>query len=117
MEYRVVAEVEIEDTKILYYSSIILTQRFNEHHEFVIRFSLDQLEKYGSFSIKNARKLIGKPAIIRLLKTADAVEVTYEFKGIICEMEIEESDYILGELVLKGYSPTIVMDNGPHLTS
>jgi type VI secretion system secreted protein VgrG len=117
MDYRVVAEVEIEDTKISHYSSIILRQRFNEHHEFVIRIKLDVLEEYGSFSLDNTKKLIGKPAIIRLLKMADSFDVAYEFKGVICEIGIEQADSFLGELVLKGYSPTIMIENGPNLTS
>ena len=117
MDYRVVAEIEIEDIKITHYSSINLKQRFNEHHEFVIRINLDVLETYGSFSLDNIKKMIGKPAIIRLLKMSDAFDVAYEFQGIVCEIGIEQSDGLLGELILRGYSPTILIDNGPHLTS
>lgn len=117
MEHNVVAEIEIEDTRIEYYTSVVLRQKFNEHHEFIIRINHDVLEEHKSFSVGKAQKLIGKSAIIRLKKIAEADEVTYEFRGIICEISLEQSDGFTGDLILKGYSPTILLENGPNLTS
>jgi type VI secretion system secreted protein VgrG len=117
MEHNVLAEVEIEDTKIVYYSSIILRQKFNEHHSFAIRINHDVLETQKSFSLTKAQKLIGKFAIIRLKQVAFSAEVAYEFRGIICEISMEQSNSFSGDLILKGYSPTILLENGAHLTS
>jgi len=117
MEHNVVAEIEIEDTRIEYYTSVILRQKFNEHHEFVIRINHDVLEAHKSFSLSTAQKLIGKSSVIRLKKIALADEVTYEFRGIICEISLEQSDGFTGNLIMKGYSPTILLENGDHLTS
>lgn len=117
MEHNVTAEIEIEDIKIEYYTSVILRQKFNEHHEFVIRINHDVLEARKSFSVGKAQKLIGKSTIIRLKKKAFVDEVTYEFRGIVCEISLEQSDGFRGDLVLKGYSPTILLENGDHLTS
>ncbi|MBK6381123.1 MAG: hypothetical protein IPF72_16165 [Chitinophagaceae bacterium] len=66
MEYLVVAEIEIDGTKIEHYTNITLRQKFNAHHEFTIRISHDVLETSGSFSLENAQKKIGKSALIRL---------------------------------------------------
>lgn len=60
--------------------------------------------------------MIGKSAIIRLAN-ANTLEVAYEFRGIICEISMEQSDNFTSDLVLKGYSPTILLENGPHLLS
>lgn len=117
MEHNVIAEIEIEDTRIEYYTSVILRQKFNEHHEFIIRINHDVLEAHKSFSVGKAQKLIGKSTIIRLKKIALSDEVTYEFRGIICEISLEQSDGFTGDLILKGYSPTILLENGDHLTS
>jgi type VI secretion system secreted protein VgrG len=117
MEHNVIAEIEIEDTKIEYYTSVILRQKFNDHHEFIIRINHDVLEVNKSFSIGKAQNLIGKSTIIRLKKIADVDEVTYEFRGIVCEIKLEQSDGFSGDLVLRGYSPTIMLENGAHLTS
>lgn len=117
MEHNVVAEIEIEDTRIEYYTSVILRQKFNEHHEFIIRINHDVLEAHKSFSLSTAQKLIGKSSVIRLKKIALSDEVTYEFRGIICEISLEQSDGFTGNLILKGYSPTILLENGDDLTS
>ncbi|HRI19385.1 MAG TPA: phage baseplate assembly protein V [Panacibacter sp.] len=116
MHNQVIADIEIEDKKIEHYSSVVIRQQFNAHHEFAIRVKYDVLEKTGSFSLGNAQKLIGKTAVIKLLQSHD-LEAAYEFRGIICEIAMEQSDNFTSDFVLKGYSPTILMETGAHLAS
>ena len=117
MQNQVIAYIEIEDQKIEYYTSVMLTQRFNAHHEFVIRIKYDVLEKQGSFNLKNAQKLIGKSAIIKLYQAGISGDPAYEFRGIVCEITMEQSENFMSDLVLKGYSPTILLENGASLHS
>ena len=117
MEYLVVAEIEIDGARIEHYTNITLRQKFNAHHEFIIRINYDVLEDQGSFSLENAQKKIGKSALIRLQQLDLSLEVAYEFKGIICEVRMEQSGNSNADLVLIGYSPTILIENGQHLTS
>jgi type VI secretion system secreted protein VgrG len=116
MQNQVIADIEIEDQKIDYYTSVVIRQQFNAHHEFEIRIKYDVLEAIGSFSLSNSQKLIGKSTIIKL-KQANSLDVAYEFRGIICEINMEQSDNFTSDLVLKGYSPTILLENGAHLAS
>ena len=37
MQNQVIADIEIDDQKIEYYSSVFISQKFNEHHVFSIR--------------------------------------------------------------------------------
>ncbi len=117
MEYLVVAELEIDGNKIEHFTSITLRQGFNEHHEFTIRLNHDVLETSGSFSLSNAQKKIGKSTLIRLQKKALSTEVAYEFRGIICEVRMEQSGRAGSDLVLFGFSPTIILENGRNLAS
>jgi type VI secretion system secreted protein VgrG len=117
MEYLVIAEIEIDGNKIEHYTNITLRQKFNAHHEFIIRISHDVLETSGSFSLENAQKKIGKPALIRFQKRELSLELAFEFRGIICEVRMEQSGNSDGDLVFIGYSPTILLENGGHLTS
>ena len=117
MEYLVVAEIEIDGNRIGHYTSIMLRQKFNAHHEFIIRINHDVLETSGSFSLEKAQKNIGKPVLIRLQQMALSLEVAYEFRGIICELRMEQSGNSNADLVLVGYSPTILLENGQHLAS
>ncbi len=116
MHNQVFADIEIEDQKIVYYSSVIIRQYFNAHHEFFIRIRYDVLGTAGTFTIGNAQKLMGKSASIKLVQSG-SLQVAYEFRGIVCEISMEQSDNFTSELVLHGYSPTILMENGAHLTS
>lgn len=117
MEYLVTAEIEIDGNKIEHYTSITLRQKFNAHHQFIIRISHDVLEASGSFSLENAQKKIGKSALIRLKKRELSMEDALEFRGIVCEVRMEQTGKSDADLVLIGYSPTILLENGPHLTS
>ncbi len=117
MEYLVIAEIEIDGNKVEHYTNITLRQKFNAHHEFIIRISHDVLETSGSFSLENAQKKIGKSALIRLKKLELSVEDAFEFRGIICEVRMEQSGKSDADLVLIGYSPTILLENGQHLAS
>ncbi len=117
MEYLVIAEIEIDGNRVAHYTNITLRQKFNTHHEFIIRISHDVLETSGSFSLENAQKKIGKPALIRFQKMELSLEVAYEFRGIICEVRMEQNGKSDADLVLIGYSPTILLENGQHLSS
>ncbi|MEO8770635.1 MAG: phage baseplate assembly protein V [Ferruginibacter sp.] len=117
MEYLVIAEIEIDGTSIKHYTSIMLRQKFNAHHEFIIRINHDILEELGSFGLDNAKTKIGKSAIIRLQQLDISLEIAYEFKGIICEVRMEQSGNSNSDLVMIGYSPTILLENGQHLAS
>ena len=116
MQNQVIADIEIEDEKIDNYSAVIIRQQFNAHHEFAIRIKYDVLEKTGTFTLTDAQKKMGKLAIIKLVHSG-SLEVAYEFRGLVCEVSMEQSDNFTSELVLKGYSPTILLENGPHLLS
>ena len=116
MQNQVIADIEIEDQKIEHYSSVTISQKFNEHHTFSIRIKYDVLEKAGSFSLNNAQKLIGKSVTIKLLQ-ANTLEAAYEFHGLVCEINIEQSENFTSDLVLKGYSPTILLESGVNFNS
>ncbi|MEO6916339.1 MAG: phage baseplate assembly protein V [Chitinophagaceae bacterium] len=116
MQNQVIADIEIEDEKIDNYSAVIIRQQFNAHHEFAIRIKYDVLEKTGTFNLSDAQKKMGKLAIIKLVQSG-SMEVAYEFRGLICEISMEQSDNFTSELVYKGYSPTILLENGSHLLS
>lgn len=117
MEYLVVAEIEIDGTRIEHFTSVAIRQKFNHHHEFIIRINHDVLESSGSFSLQHVQKQIGKTAIIRLQQKSLSLALAYEFKGLVCEVRLEQSGVSDADLVLIGYSPTILIENGPHLSS
>lgn len=117
MEYLVIAKLEIEGEGIDYYTSISLSQKFNEHHQFIIRINHDVLEASNSSGLNKAKENIGKTALIRLEQLNNSTETAYEFKGIITEVRLEQSGNSNPDIVLIGYSPTILLDNNEHFRS
>jgi type VI secretion system secreted protein VgrG len=116
MQSHIIAHIDIGEDTLGSYSSVSIRQQFNAHHEFVIRVGHDVFERTGPFSLENAPKKIGKPVVITLYQSANGQQ-TYEFRGLVCEVSIEQSDNFTSDLVFKGYSPTILLENGPHLLS
>ncbi len=118
MADEVIAEVEIDGRQLPHYNDIFLQQYFNQHHEFSIRINHDVLEVFGSFTLHNSKNLIGKSAVIRFFQVLSlARQMAYEFEGIITEVAMVQSHSASGDLLIKGFSPTILLEDGPRLAS
>jgi type VI secretion system secreted protein VgrG len=113
--YNVVAVIEIDGTPVDNYYSIEIKQHFNKHHQFSITMPHEVIETKGSFSLNNVKNLIGKVAIIRFQKGSKGTALN-EFKGIIADVGIGQSTAFHSQVVLRGFSPTIILDSGPHTT-
>lgn len=118
MQYHVTASVEIEGKVIGPLTSIILKQRFNDHHEFKVRMPYEVLENdKAALTLLSAQKNIGKNLLIKVKKVSDKEETAYEFLGIICEVRVEQPQGLDAELIIGGYSPTILLETGSDLRS
>ncbi|MET4137980.1 phage baseplate assembly protein V [Pedobacter sp. UYP1] len=111
MEHKVQIELQIAEQNIFHYTSIKLTQSFNQHHEFEIVLNHDVIEVTGSYKIDQSQSWIGKQFVLSLDSGA------MNFKGIICEVGLEQNHGLRGNLVVKGYSSSILLETGPHLLS
>jgi uncharacterized protein involved in type VI secretion and phage assembly len=113
--YNVVASIEIDSTPIGNYYSVYISQSFNNHHEFLIRVPHEVIEDRGEFSLDKVKNFIGKVIIIRLQRGSKGKALN-EFKGIIADVSVEQFDDSNKQVLLKGYSPTIILESGPNTT-
>lgn len=111
--YNVIAVIEIDGTPIKNYYSVNIIQGFNRHHEFSISLPHEVIETKGDFTLKNVKNLIGKVAIIRLQKGSGGSTLN-EFKGIISDVSIQQMKAFHSQIILNGFSPTIMLESGPH---
>lgn len=116
MVYNVVAGLEIDGNAIDNYYSLQIKQHFNQHHEFTVKLPHEVIEATEQFALSKVKNLIGKIIIIRLLE-GEAQKVKNEFKGIITDVSIEQYDAYESVIILKGFSPTIILESGPHINS
>lgn len=103
------------------FSSLILRQSINWHHYFEVRTSIERPEP--NLLSKAAEDYIGKTINIGF-KVVPDLEFALDpnvvepcFEGIITEVDIARSLTVNYELVIRGYSPTIYLDDGPHTCS
>ncbi|WP_158799335.1 type VI secretion system Vgr family protein [Pedobacter sp. L105] len=115
MEERIITTISIDGNPISTFSNLSIKQSFNNHHFFELYVNLDTFENLGDFQATNSKGHIGKKVLVSITETFSGSET--HFSGVICEVAMEQSNGLHGELVLRGYSPTILMDYGPVLNS
>ncbi len=114
MENKLFYEISIDGTEITQFSNFTLIQRFNEHHSFELRINQDQIEQFGDISLNKTKEYMGKSLTVQFGKLPGKENI---FTGIITRVEFSQSHGLRGDIIIKGYSPTILIDRGPDLGS
>ncbi|MCX2486417.1 type VI secretion system Vgr family protein [Pedobacter sp. MR2016-24] len=111
MEKKINLEIHIADTEITHFNSLKIIQSFNRHHEFELIINQDVIEHAGSVKIDQSKSWIGKSFLISI------DHGNMNFKGLVCEVNLSQSHGLRGDLIIKGFSPTILMETGIQLVS
>jgi type VI secretion system secreted protein VgrG len=114
MEKKLIAEINIEDKEITHFASFSLTQAFNEHHYFELRFNHDQMGAPGLISLDDSRDFVGKTLTASFGHSPENMQ---NFVGLVSKVELSQNHGYHGVLIVSGYSPTILIDRGPDLGS
>lgn len=107
----------VEGKIIKYYKHFTLKQKTNHHHEFSLTLAHDALGDKQSHTLEEANKFLGKrlTAVIAYKDIDNSPE--RNFVGIITKVGFSQEKMSLGNIVLSGYSPTILLDGAPHIQS
>jgi uncharacterized protein involved in type VI secretion and phage assembly len=107
----------IEGQVIKYYKYFKLTQSAVRHHEFALTLAHDTFGNRQSHVLEDANKLLGKrlTAVISYKDIENSPERT--FVGVITGVGFSQEKMSLGNIVLTGHSPTILLDGAPHIQS
>ncbi|WCT10461.1 type VI secretion system Vgr family protein [Mucilaginibacter jinjuensis] len=114
METKIKVDISIEGTQITHFSSFTLEQRFNEHHTFQLRFNHDQVENTNKITLEKSKEFMGKNLTVQFGR---GEEYEHQFIGKITRVEISQSHGFQGDIVVSGFSPSILIDRGPDLGS
>lgn len=98
--------------KIAPFSSLTINQRFNGHHSFELRFNHDVLEKVNSVIIDKTKDFLGATITFSLKTKAASSYPDHIFKAIITEIGIANNIGSPGDIIFKGFSPTILLEGG-----
>ncbi|MDH6252780.1 type VI secretion system secreted protein VgrG [Chryseobacterium sp. H1D6B] len=107
----------IEGKVIKYYKHFKLKQSAQRHHEFTLTLAHDALGDRQTHTLEEANKFLGKrlTAVISYKDIENSPERT--FVGVITGVGFSQEEMSLGNIVLSGYSPTILLDGAPHIQS
>ena len=101
----------IDRKEISHFTFIELHQTINNHHTFTIKVPHSVIEKPRAYTMENAQSWMWKVVHI-------ALENKNNFLGIITNIELDFNlDHVGSQIVLKGYSKTILLESGTNLHS
>lgn len=102
--------ISIDGKELKTFSKFILHQRMQDHHTFELVVGYQIIESAGSHLMERSKKWIGKDLVASL-------DPDHEFKGIVTSVNMAHFHGMFGDLIIKGYSPTILLEAGPHKQS
>jgi len=107
----------VEGKVIKYYKHFKLKQSAQRHHEFTLTLAHDALGDRQTHTLEEANKFLGKrlTAVISYKDVENSPE--RNFVGIITKVGFSQEKMSLGNIVLSGYSPTVLLDGAPHIQS
>ncbi|GAB3023204.1 hypothetical protein GCM10027051_29860 [Niabella terrae] len=108
------ASFSINGNPIAVYTHFSLSQSIFQHHHFSLVCPADAIDgQSGIFS--SSKEMIGATFGARI--TGEGLEGTMSFQGLVTGIETARFSGHHGNLVITGYSPTIMMESGPHCQS
>lgn len=110
--------VKIGGSKISPISYCSINQRIDWHHSFEIVAPVDGFSKTNSTILNQVKDFIGKKIelAIKIMKPEES-NVQNEFIGIVTEISLNRSNKGNKEVVIRGHSPTILLDGRPNCRS
>ena len=101
--------ININGTTLNAFTRVSLVQKMYDHHSFQIVVGHEIVEELGSHTLDKSKDWLGKVAVIVLGANS--------FVGVVTSVNMVHNHGLFGDLVISGYSPTILLESGPHLCS
>jgi type VI secretion system secreted protein VgrG len=113
MSQQVKANIELENgKKLTHYQTLEIKQDLFKHHSFEIIVPLEMLENEDeSFFNKAHKDVCGKAVTVSFEPVLTKSSFDFKFKGIITEILLSNLSDMSNVFVLKGYSPTIMLED------
>jgi len=110
-------EIIIEGKIVKHFKHFKLTQSAVKHHQFDLTLAHDTLGEAENHNLEQAQNFLGKRITV-VFKYKDVEESPERnFVGVITEVGFSQDKGSLGNIVLTGCSPTVLLDAAPHIQS
>ncbi|PWN68970.1 Vgr family protein [Chryseobacterium phosphatilyticum] len=110
-------DIVIEGKMIKHFKHFHLKQSVKKHHDFELTLAHDTLGGIQNHDLEEAQQFLGKRlTVVFKYKDVDG-SPERTFVGVITKVGFSQENHSLGNIVLKGQSPTILLDAAPHTQS
>lgn len=110
-------DIVIEGKVIKHFKHFKLKQSAVKHHEFSLMLAHNTLGSAENHNLEEAQNFLGKriTVIFKYKDVEDGPE--RNFVGVITQVGFSQEKGSLGNILLHGFSPTILLDAAPHIQS
>jgi Rhs element Vgr protein len=107
--------ISVEGKNIQQFYSFSLSQSIFDHHSFRLVCPAEALDGTSGAVLHTSKNIIGGAISVKI----DAVNKTgsLQFTGVITQVEASRHNGHAGDIIISGYSPTVLLANGPHCQS
>jgi uncharacterized protein involved in type VI secretion and phage assembly len=110
--------IVVEGTQIKHYKHFQLSQSAVGHHSFSLVLDHDSLGSPENHQMEKAQKLMGKRILVTFsYKNVLSGSPERDFIGVITKVGYSRENGNRGHIILKGSSPTVLLDAAPHIQS
>lgn len=117
VNYLVDLKIVIEGTECLSIKNFRLNQCIKGHHTFELSLHHNALGENETYQMVHSQELLGKRILVRFHYKNSTEKPERDFVGIITEVSFEQKQGSHGDIILSGYSPTILLDKAPNIQS
>ncbi|WP_084680244.1 type VI secretion system Vgr family protein [Chryseobacterium luteum] len=111
-------DIVVEGKAVNHFKHFRLQQSARKHHDFELVLAHDSLGESQNHNLEQAQKFLGKRiTVVFKYKDAETESPERTFVGLITKVAFSQEKMSLGNIILKGKSPTILMDSAPHTQS
>jgi len=99
-------KITIAGTRVKNYVEMVLEQGIYDHHYFRIVIKHDDVEELGAHTLDKSMDWLGQSVLIDMQD--------YDFTGIVTSVDLVHTHNHFGDIVVSGYSKTILLETAPH---
>jgi type VI secretion system secreted protein VgrG len=101
--------ISIDGTPILSFNHLFIRQEMYRHHDFELSLDATAMEAIGNHTMEAAHSWVGKGFV--------AMCKDFQFEGIVSAVDLVQRHGFNSDLMVRGHSPTILLEAGAHLNS
>ncbi len=106
--------IYIDGKEIKQFYQFSLSQAIFAHHSFKLVCPAEALDGPKGSLFANSKNFIGTSFKVKIEGYGDSSGQPLKFSGLVTQVEANKFSGHVGDVIISGFSPTILMDNGPH---